>query len=116
LHLRPPADLSLRLAVAERLGLRLVGLAGLPALDRGLGLLIPRCSCVHTFGMRFSIDVVFLGLAAGGRTGHVLAVRECVRPARLARARGRGLAAIELVAWEARRLGLRPGVALVLER
>ena len=34
-------------------------------LDRGAagaGLLIPRCRSVHTFGMRFSLDLVFLDL------------------------------------------------------
>jgi uncharacterized protein len=34
-----------------------------------MGLLIPRCSSVHTFGMRFELDVYFLG----GR-GELLAV------------------------------------------
>ena len=33
--------------------------------EAGPGLLIPRCSSVHTFGMRFALDLVFLDAAAG---------------------------------------------------
>jgi uncharacterized membrane protein (UPF0127 family) len=39
---------------------RLLGLAGLPRDLVGEGLLIPRCSSVHTFWMRFPLDVSFL--------------------------------------------------------
>ena len=46
--------------VAHGLRARLLGLA-LLRLDRaGPGLLIPRCASVHTFGMCFALDVVFL--------------------------------------------------------
>ncbi len=36
------------------------GLAGLDDLPDHVALLIPRCRSVHTFGMRFAIDVIFL--------------------------------------------------------
>ncbi len=39
---------------------RLLGLSGLDLDQAGPGLLIPRCRGVHTFGMRFSLDLVFL--------------------------------------------------------
>lgn len=39
---------------------RLLGLAYLDREEAGPGLLIPRCFSVHTFGMRFPIDIVFL--------------------------------------------------------
>ena len=57
---------------------RLRGLAFRRSIEPDQALLIPRCRSVHTFGMRFSIDVVFLD-AAGG----VLAVRHHVRPCRV---------------------------------
>jgi len=38
----------------------MLGLALLPREHGGEGLLIPRCRAVHTFGMRFRIDVLFL--------------------------------------------------------
>jgi uncharacterized membrane protein (UPF0127 family) len=39
---------------------RLLGLALLDRAAAGPGLLIPRCRSVHTFGMRFALDLVFL--------------------------------------------------------
>jgi hypothetical protein len=58
---------------------RFLGLAHLDREQAGAGLLIPRCSSVHTFGMRFSLDLYFLG---GG--GEVVAVCLGVPPRRLA--------------------------------
>jgi hypothetical protein len=39
---------------------RLLGLALLDRDAAGTGLLIPGCRSVHTFGMRFDLDLVFL--------------------------------------------------------
>lgn len=39
---------------------RLLGLAGLELAQAGSGLLIPGCASVHTFGMRFELDLFFL--------------------------------------------------------
>ena len=69
--------------VAEGFGARLLGLALLPAERAGPGLLIPRCSSVHTFGMRFALDLGFLG---GGRRGAGRA--RAVPPGRFVRCRG----------------------------
>jgi trehalose synthase len=52
--------LGRRVAVAARPSSRLLGLARLDRGEAGIGLLIPRCSSVHTFGMRFPLDLVFL--------------------------------------------------------
>jgi uncharacterized membrane protein (UPF0127 family) len=68
---------------AESFGVRLLGLALLSADRAGPGLLIPGCSSVHTFGMRFALDLVFLG-----GSGEVLAVRRAVPPGRFVRCRG----------------------------
>jgi hypothetical protein len=46
--------------VATGLTARLLGLAYLDLGEAGSGLLIPSCSSVHTFGMRFALDIVFL--------------------------------------------------------
>jgi uncharacterized membrane protein (UPF0127 family) len=69
--------------VAKSFSARLLGLAMLRAERAGPGLLIPRCSSVHTFGMRFALDVVFLG-----GSGTVLSARRAVPPRRLVRCRG----------------------------
>jgi hypothetical protein len=58
---------------------RLLGLALLRAPPpAGHALLIPHCRSVHTFGMRFPIDVAFLD-----ERGRVLRVERCVRRRRL---------------------------------
>ena len=57
---------------------RLLGLAGLRSLPDGAGLLLPRCRSVHTFGMRFALDLVWLD-ARGG----VVRVDRAVPPRRM---------------------------------
>ena len=78
--------------VAVGLRARLLGLALLDRADAGPGLLIPRCSSVHTFGMKFALDVYFLG-----RDGTVLDVRRAVPPRRFASCRG-AVAVLEILA------------------
>jgi len=65
-------DLS-RFPLADSFRRRLLGLAWRPRSKAGPGLLIPRCSCVHTFGMRFALDIYFLDAA-----GRVLSVHRGV--------------------------------------
>jgi uncharacterized membrane protein (UPF0127 family) len=72
-----------RVFVAGTSRARLVGLAGLPDLPGDCGLLIPRCSSVHTFGMRFAIDIAFLD-----GDGAVLREVKAVPPRRVVRCRG----------------------------
>lgn len=73
---------------------RLLGLAGFERDEAGAGLLIPRCASVHTFGMRFALDLYFLD-----RHGDPLLVRRGVPPRRLAFVRG-AKAVLEIPAWE----------------
>lgn len=65
--------------VASGFRSRLLGLAGLDRGQAGPGLLIPRCRCVHTLGMRFDLDLCFLD-----ERGALLALRRGVAPRRLA--------------------------------
>ncbi|HUC07190.1 MAG TPA: DUF192 domain-containing protein, partial [Solirubrobacterales bacterium] len=58
---------------------RLLGLAHLDRAQAGPGLLIPRCSSIHTFGMRFGLDLYFLG-----ERGEVVLVRRALPPRRFA--------------------------------
>ena len=55
-----PAVLALSVARAVGLPQRMRGLLFHPAPPEGCGLLIERCGSVHTLGMRYAIDVVFL--------------------------------------------------------
>jgi uncharacterized protein len=70
------AGLTVPVAIGFRA--RLLGLAGLDLEAAGAGLLIPRCAGVHTFGMRFALDLVFLD-----EQWSPLAVRPAVPPRRV---------------------------------
>jgi uncharacterized protein len=80
---------------------RFLGLAYLEREEAGAGLVIPCCSSVHTFGMRFALDLYFLGGA-----GEVVALRLGVPPRRLAFC-GRARAVLEVPAEEGGEI--RPG-------
>ncbi|MEI6828156.1 MAG: DUF192 domain-containing protein [Desulfuromonadales bacterium] len=54
------SELAENLICAETLQSRMVGLLGRQSLANGEGLWIKPCKGVHTFGMHFPIDVVFL--------------------------------------------------------
>ncbi|MDX6603288.1 MAG: hypothetical protein QOF13_2490 [Solirubrobacterales bacterium] len=77
--LRVDRVLGFEVPVATSLCSRLLGLAYLDRDGAGMGLLIPHCRCVHTFGMRFDLDLCFFD--AGGA---VIAVRQALRPRRVA--------------------------------
>lgn len=78
--------------VAEDRLARLAGLAYLTRAEAGTGLLIPRCSSIHTFGMRFPLDVAFLD-----ERWRCLSLHQAVPPRRLLWRRG-AAAVLELPA------------------
>jgi uncharacterized membrane protein (UPF0127 family) len=84
-----------RVPVAATRRTRLLGLALLDREPAGCGLLIPRCRSVHTFGMRFRLDIVFLDGAM-----RPVSVRRQVPPWRVASER-RARAVLELPAGAA---------------
>jgi uncharacterized membrane protein (UPF0127 family) len=57
-----PLEVVLGIEVPSAISLRArtLGLAWLDRENAGIGLLIPGCRSVHTFGMRFDLDVFFL--------------------------------------------------------
>ena len=54
------------------------GLARLDSLPDDCALLIPRCPAIHTFGMRFALDLIWLG-----KDGTVARVDRSVPPRRM---------------------------------
>jgi hypothetical protein len=85
------AILGVVVPVATTVRSRLLGLALIRRERAGAGLLIPRCRSVHTFGMRFPIDVLFLDEA-----DRVIELRRAVPPCRLIRCPG-AMAVLELL-------------------
>lgn len=71
------ASLGDRIGVAAGHVARMRGLLGRSGLLPGEGLLITPCSGIHTWFMRFGIDVAFLG-----KDGRIVAMRHCVPPFR----------------------------------
>lgn len=74
---------------------RLRGLLGRPPLagDAAEGLLIEPCSSVHTFGMRYALDLVFLD-----RANRVVDVVQKLSPWTMRAARGKARKTLELMA------------------
>ena|SRR5437016_3156364 len=97
-----------RCLVADRPWSRMRGLLGRASLPAGEGLLLRPAGSVHTFFMRFPIDVVFLD-----RELEVVGVAAELRAWRMAGRRG-AKAALELAAGEAARRGIRVGERLRL--
>ena len=68
-----------RLEVADSLWKRTVGLLGRKTLAEDSGLWLEPCGGVHTFGMAFSIDLLFLD-----REGRALRAISALKPWRIA--------------------------------
>jgi uncharacterized membrane protein (UPF0127 family) len=69
---------GLRVARAERRADRLRGLARLDAMPAVYALELPRCRSVHTFAMRFPLDLVWLG-----KDGRPVRIDRAVPPNRM---------------------------------
>jgi len=85
--------LATSLAVADTHWTRLRGLLGLQSNDfpSGHGLWIVPCSGIHTLGMGFPIDVLYLD-----RSFTVVDIREAVQPWRFAPIRSKARSVLEL--------------------
>ena len=93
--------------VADTFWRRAAGLIGRAPLPPGRALYFPRCACVHTFGMRFALDLVFVRA-----DGTVDAVRRGVRPGRIAWGTRRSAGVFELTAGALPPDAPRPGERL----
>lgn len=96
-------ETGIRMRLAHTWRARLLGLALMPHLDPDEALVIPHCMSVHTFGMRFEIDVVFVD-----RDWLPIYIEHEVGPRRVLRSRF-ARSVIEVAAGQAGRLadGLR---------
>lgn len=98
----------LRIRQAVRWWSRAVGLLATPKLDDPCGLWIAPCNSVHTLGMRYAIDVIFINA-----DGTIAKIVEHLPPWRAAGCL-KAKETLELRAGLARDLRLRPGMALRL--
>ena len=116
--MRAPAALHLhiggqpsgcRIRPAMRWWSRAIGLLATAQLEDPCGLWISPCNSVHTLGMRYPIDVVFMDA-----DGTVRKVVPMLRPWRAAACRG-ARHVLELRAGLAARLGIAPSDVLQLQ-
>jgi len=84
------------------------GLLGRDALSPDVAFVIAPCSGVHTFGMRFPIDLIF-----AARDGRVTKVRHSMPASRISIGFG-AFAVIEMAAGAVERAGVREGDQLVV--
>ena len=84
------------------------GLLGRDSLPDGTAMIIAPCSAVHTFFMRFVIDIAFVA-----KDGRVIKVRAAVPPRRLAAAFG-AFAVLELPAGALHRADVVAGDMLLV--
>ncbi len=102
-------DSGLRVRLARSFRQRLMGLLGQQGLAPHDGLWIQPCDRVHTFGMRFAIDLVMLD-----QQGSVLSATSELPPWRLGPKGQRHGMALELACGEIRRLRVCVGDRLTL--
>lgn len=103
-----PLGSTLSITRAENFGTRLMGLLGRSSLDNAHGLYFNQCNAVHTWGMRFPIDLVYLD-----NQGTVLDVVHELKPWRFNR-HAKAQAVLELNAGAATQHHITPGVTLCL--
>jgi uncharacterized protein len=97
---------AVRLLTAFDSASRRRGLLGRLGLDAEEAIVIAPCNAVHTFGMRFPIDVIY-----ARRDGHVVKIRESVPPRRVSAALS-AFAVIEMAAGTVARTGVKVGDVL----
>jgi uncharacterized protein len=108
LRLTTPSKRALHICYANNFFSRLRGLLFAPALSAGYGLVIAPCNSVHTIGMTYAIDIVFMS-----SQGLILQINPALKPWRMARC-GKAKLVLELASGQAAAEGLTIGQTLNL--
>ena len=93
--------------IAKSFFSRLMGLMGKKGISENEALLFPQCNSIHTFFMRFPIDVIFVSA-----DGVVVDIVERMRPWRMLMPRSGAKHTIEMRAQRSRELGIGVGAKL----
>ncbi|CAE6739145.1 DUF192 domain-containing protein [Paraburkholderia domus] len=102
-------DIGIRVSITETAQERMQGLLGRDHLPNSEALLLRSCWAVHTFGMRFAIDILFLD-----RQQRVVAIHHDV-PKRRMLVNLRAAQTLEMLGGTARQHELSVGDQLVFE-
>jgi len=98
----------LRVQVTESFKERNRGLLALDVLEQGEGLLITPCRSVHTFGMGYALDLVYLN-----KSLKIVKIIKSIVPNRMSIALF-AHSTLELNSGEAQRLDLKLGMQLII--
>lgn len=83
---------------------RVIGLLGTSGLDQGQGLLLVGCNSIHTVGMRYAIDAIYLDAK-----NSIIKICEHLQPNRLGALVWKAHSVLEVPAGFARENSLRDG-------
>lgn len=103
-------ELAVKCRVARDFFSRLMGLMGRKTIPADEALLFPKCNSIHTFFMRFPIDVIFVS-----KDGTVVDVIEAMAPWRMLLPRQGAKHTIEMAGGRSRELGIEKGARLGCE-
>ena len=92
-NVRNGKELSNNVDVSDTLFKRMKGLLGKSEMQNGESLWIKPCMSIHTFWMKFPIDVIFLN-----KKNHVVATIKNLKPNRLTRLYPKAVSVLELPA------------------
>ncbi len=101
---RTQAWLATQAKQADTMAAKMIGLLKHRSLPAGEALIIPGCRSIHTWGMRFPIDVIFVD-----RAWQVVALERRIGPCRLIGPAWRAWAAVEVTAGTIEQTGVRLG-------
>lgn len=107
--LRNQSVIADQVLVADQLLTRMKGLLGTSALAPGEGLWIVPTNSIHTFGMNYAIDVLFLG-----REHRVVDMVPNLKPWRMLLPRWKAVSCLELPAGTIRSSGVMVGDQLCI--
>jgi uncharacterized membrane protein (UPF0127 family) len=109
LNLTRDTEIAGNLAAATGIFSRMKGLLGRKSLPAGEGLWIKPCKSIHTIGMKFPIDVIFLD--AGNM---VVAALPAIQPGRLSPFYASAASVIELPVGTIEQTATQPGDSIAL--
>lgn len=102
--------LASQCSIAESYFSRFLGLMGRKSIPAEEAICFPRCNSIHTFFMRFPIDVILVGA-----DGKVLELIESLKPWRMLLPRKGVKHVIEMQALRVREAGVQEGSQLICD-
>jgi uncharacterized membrane protein (UPF0127 family) len=97
--------------VADRFITRLIGLLRTAGLDENQGLLLKKCNQVHTYGMKFAIDAIFLS-----KDGAILHIEKEMVPGKVSPHIKNGYWVLELMSGSSAKYQLEIDQRLVIRQ